>query len=65
MATNLYFNNFGSSPEQRLMEDLMVETIRINGVDCYYIPNINETARDLIYGEDPLKTFTAAYPLEL
>jgi hypothetical protein len=43
----------------------MIETIKINGVDCYYIPNINETARDLIYGEDPLKKFTAAYPLEL
>ena len=65
MATNLYFNNFGSNPEQRLMEDLMIETIKINGVDCYYIPNINESARDLIYGEDPLKKFTAAYPLEL
>ena len=65
MATNLYFNNFGSSPEQRLMEDLMIETIKINGVDCYYIPNNNESARDLIYGEDPLKRFTAAYPLEL
>lgn len=65
MATNLYFNNFGSSPEQRLMEDLMIETIKINGVDCYYVPNINEAARDLIYGEDPLKKFTAAYPLEL
>lgn len=65
MATNLYFNNFNSSPEQRLIEDLMIETIKINGVDCYYIPNINETARDLIYGEDPLKKFTAAYPLEL
>lgn len=47
------------------MEDLMIETIRINGVDCYYIPNINESARDLIYGEDPLKKFTAAYPLEM
>lgn len=65
MATNLYFNNFGSNPEQRLMEDLMIETIKINGVDCYYVPNINEAARDLIYGEDPLKKFTAAYPLEL
>jgi hypothetical protein len=31
----------------------------------YYIPNINESARDLLYGEDPLKKFTAAYPLEL
>jgi hypothetical protein len=65
MATNLYFNNFNSSPEQRLVEDLMIETIKINGVDCYYIPNINEAARDLLYGEDPLKKFTAAYPLEL
>ena len=65
MATNLYFNNFNSSPEQRLIEDLMIETIKINGVDCYYIPNINEAARDLLYGEDPLKKFTAAYPLEM
>lgn len=65
MATNLYFNNYNDTPEQRLMEDLMIETIKINGVDVYYIPNINETARDLIYGEDPLKKFTAAYPLEM
>jgi hypothetical protein len=65
MATNLYFNNYNSSPEQRLIEDLMIETIKINGVDCYYIPNENESARDLIYGEDPLKKFTASYPLEL
>lgn len=65
MATNLYFNNYNDAPEQRLMEDLMIETIKINGVDCYYIPNINEAARDLIYGEDPLKKFTAAYPLEM
>jgi hypothetical protein len=65
MATNLYFNNYNSSPEQRLIEDLMIETIKINGVDCYYIPNINDAARDLLYGEDPLKKFTSAYPLEL
>ena len=65
MATNLYFNNFNDTPEQRLIEDLMIETIKINGVDCYYIPNINESARDLIYGEDPLKKFTSAYPLEM
>jgi hypothetical protein len=43
----------------------MIETIKINGVDCYYIPNTNESARDLIYGEDPLKKFDASYPLEL
>jgi hypothetical protein len=65
MATSVYFNNYNSAPEQRLVEDLMLETIKLNGVDCYYIPNINEAARDLLYGEDPLKKFTAAYPLEL
>ena len=47
------------------MEDLMIETIKINGIDMYYIPNTNEEARDLLYGEDPLKKFNAAYPLEL
>jgi hypothetical protein len=65
MPTSVYFNNYNSSPEQRLIEDLMIETIKINGVDSYYIPNTNESARDLIYGEDPLKKFNAAYPLEL
>ena len=65
MATNLYFNNFQDTSEQRLIEDVMIETIKINGVDCYYIPNINDAARDLIYGENPLKKFTAAYPLEM
>lgn len=65
MATSVYFNNYNSSPEQRLIEDLMIETIKINGIDCYYIPNTNEAARDLLYGEDPLKKFQAAYPLEL
>jgi len=65
MATSVYFNNYNSSPEQRLIEDLMIETIKINGIDCYYIPNTNDAARDLLYGEDPLKKFEAAYPLEL
>lgn len=65
MATNPYFNNYNSSVEQTLVEDLMLETIKVNGVDCYYIPNTNEEARDLLYGEDPLKTFTDAYAVEL
>jgi hypothetical protein len=35
------------------------------GTDSYYLPNDNDTARDLLYGEDPLKTFTSAYPVEI
>jgi hypothetical protein len=65
MPTNVYFNTYGSISEQRLVEDLMVEAIKIYGVDCYYVPMSNEEARDYIYGEDPLKTFSSSYPLEM
>jgi hypothetical protein len=66
MPTNHYFNNYNAKyTEQRLVEDLIVESIKIMGVGCYYIPNINDSARDILYGEDPLKKFTTAYPIEL
>ena len=35
------------------------------GFDSYYLPNNNDQARDLLYGEDPLKRFETAFPLEL
>ena len=35
------------------------------GTDVYYLPNDNDQARDLLYGEDPLKKFSSAYPLEI
>lgn len=38
MGTSLYFNNFKSSGEQRLIEDLIIESIKIYGVDNYYVP---------------------------
>jgi len=65
MATNPYFNNYGTKNEQRVVEDLIVETIKIHGFDAFYLPNDNDAARDLLYGEDPLKKFTRAFPIEL
>jgi hypothetical protein len=65
MPTNPYFNFYGSKPEQRLVEDLMVESIKQFGFDGYYISNDNTVSRDLLYGDDPLKRFRAAYPVEL
>jgi len=65
MPTSVYFNNYNSSPEQRLFEDLIVESIKIMGFDAYYLPNDNDSARDLLYGEDPLKTFSSAFPVEM
>ena len=67
MAVNHYFNNYQNSAiaEQRLFEDLIVESIQIMGFNSYYIPNSNDDARDLLYGEDPLKEFTDAFPVEM
>ena len=65
MATSVYFNNYNSFyTEQRLVEDLIVETIKMVGSDAYYLPNNNDQARDLLYGEDPVKKFESAFPIE-
>jgi hypothetical protein len=64
MATSVYFNNYNSLAEQRVIEDLIVESIKIMGFDAYYLPIENETDRDILYGEDPVKRFKAAFPIE-
>jgi hypothetical protein len=65
MATSVYFNNYNSNAEQRVVEDLIVESMKIMGFDAFYLPNDNEQARDLLYGEDPVKKFQSAFPLEM
>jgi hypothetical protein len=64
MATSQYFNNYNALNEQRVVEDLIVESIKIMGFDAYYLPNDNDEARDILYGEDPVKRFGAAFPVE-
>lgn len=65
MATSVFFNNYKSKPEQNLVEDLIHEAVKIMGFDSHYIPNSNDEARDLLYSDDPLKKFEAAYPIEV
>jgi hypothetical protein len=66
MPVSQYFNNYNSRyAEQRLVEDLFVESIKIMGFDGFYLTNDNDQARDLIYGEDPVKKFTSAFPIEM
>lgn len=64
MATSVYFNNYNSITEQRVVEDLIVESIKIMGFDAYYIPIFNPEDRDILYGEDPVKKYKAAFPIE-
>jgi hypothetical protein len=65
MPVNHYFNNYGSLPEQRVIEDLIVESIKVQGFEAFYLPNNNSVARDLLFGEDPVKKFKSSYPIEL
>lgn len=64
MSTSLYFNNFGASNEQGLINDLVVESIKIYGNDVYLCPR---TVNDLdeIYGEDETSTYESAYFVEM
>jgi hypothetical protein len=68
MATNFYFNNFPVSQvtsEQLLVEDLVIEAMKINGMDVWYLPRTSRDEIDHLYGEDTLKTYISAYPIEM
>ena len=64
MATNFFFNNFQSSMEQNLIEDLVVESIKIYGIDLYYLPK-RVVARDTVFREEELATYNTAHPVEM
>ena len=64
MATNNYFNNFNSLPEQELLNSLTKETIQISGIDVRYLPR-TLVKEDLVLGEDVLSKFAASYDIEM
>ena len=65
MAISHYFGNYNNVGEQRIIEDLICESIKIMGFDAFYLPNDNDATRDLLYGEDPVKMFNSAFPVEM
>lgn len=64
MTTNFYFNNFQNSQEQLLIEDLVLESIKIYGHDMWYCPR-TLVAKDDIYGEDTISEYNSAYLIDL
>jgi hypothetical protein len=64
LATNFFFNNFQNSQEQILIEDLIIESIKIYGLDMIYVPR-NPVSIDVVYGEDPLREYLHAIPVEM
>lgn len=64
MATSVYFNNFQSSQEQLLIENLIIESIKIYGNDVHYIPRRTDDI-DQLYGESATAYFDKAYMIEM
>ena len=64
MATNPHFQHFDATNEQYLVQDLIIESIKIYGHDVYYMPRtlVNE---DTLYSEDTISAFNDAYVVEM
>ena len=63
MPTNVYFDT-GTTSEQRLYEDLVIEQLKIYGQDVYYLPR-KLANKDTIFGEDPASSFDDSYIIEM
>ena len=63
MARNPNFRQAVTS-EQRLYEDIIIESMKIYGQDVYYLPRtiVNENT---ILGEDVASSFTSSYKIEM
>lgn len=61
-----YFSNHsnGKAVEIDLVANLYHEAIYIQGFEGYYVPN-EDLPYDKLFGDDPLKHFTKAYPLDM
>jgi Virus neck protein len=64
MATNVFFNNYDYINEQRLIDDLVIESIQMYGLDTFYLTRSLQ-AVDNILNEDDLSIFNAAYEMEV
>ena len=64
MAVNKYFRPFTYGREQDTAEDLIIESIKIYGLDVKYMPR-TIIGPDALLGEDPLSQFNDAIDIEM
>ena len=65
MATNHYFNHYGTNTaDQRLIESIIIESIKVYGIDLHYMPRtlVNE---DKLCGEDRISQFNDSRIIEM
>lgn len=62
--TNVFFENYDYSPEQSLLEDLIIESISIYGLDFYYLPRTLNNL-DKVYLQDDISTYNQAIQIAM
>jgi len=62
-TVNVYFSQ-GTKNEQYLIEDIIIESLKIYGNEVMYIPR-TLVSKDDILGEDRLSQFKSAFPIEM
>jgi hypothetical protein len=64
MPVSVFFDNFTNYAEQNLIEDLVIESIKIYGHDVFYCPR-TLIARDDVFNEDALSQYNSTYMIEM
>ena len=64
MATNVYFSNYDNFNEQNLIDDLVIESIQIYGIDVTYISGEFNNV-DAIFNEDDTPLYDQMYSFEV
>jgi hypothetical protein len=64
MATNVYFSNYDNFNEQNLIDDLVIESIQIYGLDIQFITGAFNNI-DAVFNEDDTPVYDQMYSFEV
>ena len=65
MATNVYFRNYDNFNEQNLIDDLVIESIQVYGIDIDYISGEFNKNTDVIFNENDTPLYDEMYEFEV
>lgn len=66
MATSVFFRNYDNIYEQNLIDDLVIESIQIFGLDIIYVTNsLPPGTTDELLNENDLRLFDTTYDFEV
>jgi hypothetical protein len=61
---NRYFNQYGTATEQNVLEDLIIESLKMYGINAFYLPRTHVNL-DLLFKEDASMKFDDALEIEM